>query len=81
MTPKNVAIEPELLERAGKVAEAEGKTVDELTTEALQRELARRTFERAKHEGERRRHGMTDDDVERTVEKAVQEYRAEQRRG
>jgi broad specificity phosphatase PhoE len=81
MTPKNVAIEPELLERAGKVAEAEGKTVDELTTEALQRELARRTFERAKREGETRRCGMTDDDVERTVEKAVQEYRAEQRRG
>ena len=81
MTPKNVAIEPELLERAGKVAEAEGKTVDELTTEALQRELARRTFERAKREGETRRRGMTDDDVERSVEKAVQEYRAEQRRG
>ena len=81
MTPKNVAIEPALLERAGKVAEAEGKTVDELTTEALQRELARRTFERAKREGETRRLGMTDDDVERTVEKAVQEYRAEQRRG
>ena len=81
MTPKNVAIEPELLERAGKVAEAEGKTVDELTTEALQRELARRTFERVKREGETRRRGMTDDDVERTVEKAVQEYRAEQRRG
>ena len=81
MTPKNVAIEPELLERAGKVAEAEGKTVDELTTEALQRELARRTFERVKREGETRRRGMTDDDVERAVEKAVQEYRAEQRRG
>ena len=81
MTPKNVAIEPELLERAGKVAEAEGKAVDELTAEALQRELARRTFERAKREGETRCRGMTDDDVERTVEKAVQEYRAEQRRG
>ena len=81
MTPKNVEIEPELLERAGKVAEAEGKTVDELTTEALQRELARRTFERVKREGETRRRGMTDEDVERTVEKAVQEYRAEQRRG
>jgi len=81
MTSRNVAIEPELLERAGNVAEAEGKTVDELTTEALQRELARRTFERIKREGETRRRGMTDDDVERTVEKAVQEYRAEQRRG
>ena len=79
MTPKNVAIEPELLERAGKVAEAEGKTVDQLTTEALQRELARRTFERVKREGEMRRRGMTDDEVESTVEKAVQEYRAEQR--
>jgi hypothetical protein len=35
MTPKNIAIEPELLERAGQVAEAEGTTVDELPPELV----------------------------------------------
>ena len=80
MTPKkNVAIAPELLERAGKVAEAEGKTVDELTTEALQRDLARRWLGRIGREGQIRRGNMTDDEVEALVEKAVQEARAGQR--
>jgi hypothetical protein len=73
---KNVAIEDrELLERAAKVAEAEGKTVDELATEALQRELARRSFEKIKREAEARRGGMTDDEVDSTVERAITEYR------
>lgn len=81
MTPKNVAIEDaELLERAGKVAEAEGKTVDELATEALKRDLARRTLDRFQRQAEVRRRGMSDEDVEATVDRAVQESRAEQRR-
>ena len=79
MTPKNIAIAPELLERAVKVAQEEGKTVDELTTDALQRDLARRAFERIRREGEIRRRAVTDEEVDRTVEKAVQEYRSEQR--
>lgn len=79
MTPKNVAIEPELLERAGQVAQAEGKTIDELTTEALRRDLARRTLDRFKRVAEGRRRGMTDDQVEDIVEQAIQESRAEQR--
>jgi hypothetical protein len=80
MTPKNVAIEDaDLLERAGRVAQQEGKTVDELATEALKRDLARRTFDRFQRQAEVRRRGMTDDDVEATVDRAVQESRAEQR--
>lgn len=76
MTPKkNVAIAPDLLERAGKVAQAEGKTVDELATEALQRELARRTLDRCRSQGELRRRGMSDEQVESTVEQAVHEAR------
>lgn len=76
MTPKkNVAIAPDLLERAGKVAQAEGKTVDELATEALQRDLARRTLDRFRSQGELRRRGMSDEQVESTVEKAVHEAR------
>jgi hypothetical protein len=73
---KNVAIEDrDLVERATKVALAEGKTLDELATEALERELARRSFEKIKREAESRRRGMTDDEVEATVETAITEYR------
>lgn len=77
---KNVAIEDmELMERAAKVAEAEGKTVDELATEALKRALARRSFEQLQRQAEARRRGMTDDQVEETVDRAIQGSRAEQR--
>jgi hypothetical protein len=64
-----------LLERAVKVAQAEGMTVDELATEAIQRELARRLFEKIKREAESRRGGMTNDEVERIGERAITEYR------
>jgi len=80
MTPKNVAIESqELLERAAKVAAAEGKTVDELTTEALERELARRSLEKFERAAKIRRGTYTDKEVEGIVETAVHESRAEQR--
>jgi hypothetical protein len=73
---KNVAIEDrELLERAAKVAQAEGKTVDELATEALQQALSRRSFEKIKRDAESRRRGMSDQDVDRSVERAITEYR------
>jgi hypothetical protein len=35
MTPKNIALEPELLEQVGKLAQEEGKTADELANELL----------------------------------------------
>jgi response regulator RpfG family c-di-GMP phosphodiesterase len=35
MTPKNIALEPDLLERVGKLAQEEGKTADELANELL----------------------------------------------
>jgi len=80
MTPqKNVAIEPAVLEAAGKVAAAEGKTVDELATDALKRELARRTLEKLRRDAEPRRRGMTDADVATTVEEAVHQSRAARR--
>ena len=79
MTPKNVAIEPDILERAGQIAEAEGKTVDEVATEALKRDIARRWLESNKREAQLRRGNMTDEEVEAIVERAIQESRAEQR--
>ena len=80
MTPKNVAIEsPELLDRAARAAEQSGQTLDEFTAQALEQELARRSFQRVKREAQVRRGSMTDEQVEETVARAVQEYRTEQR--
>jgi hypothetical protein len=42
MTPKNIALEPDVLEQVGKLAEAEGKTADELMNEAAVELLERR---------------------------------------
>ena len=35
MRPKNIALEPDLLEQVGKLAKEEGKTADELANELL----------------------------------------------
>jgi hypothetical protein len=80
MTTKNVAIEdPDLLERYAEIARSEGKTVDELTTEAVKRDVARRWLDKNKREAQLRRGNMTEDEVEAVVGKAIQESRAEQR--
>ena len=80
MTPKNVTIEDrDLFERYAEIARSEGKTVDELTTQAVKRDVARRWFEVNKREAALRRGNMTDDEVNDIVEKAIQESRAEHR--
>jgi hypothetical protein len=80
MTPKSVQIEsPELLERAAKEAEQSGQSLNELTSEALERELARRSFQRLKRSTEIRRRGISDADVNERVEHSIQEYRTDQR--
>lgn len=45
MTPKNIAIEPELFERMTEEAASEGKTADELANEAAKRYLAVRRLD------------------------------------
>ena len=58
MTPKSVEIgSVELLERAAKEAEQSGQSLNELTTEALERELARRSFQRLRLSTDTRRPG------------------------
>ncbi len=80
MTPKNVAIEaPGLLKRYDEIERSEGKTVDELTTEAVKRDVARRWLEKNKREAQLRRGNMTEDEVEAVVQRAIEESRAEQR--
>jgi len=76
---KNSAIEPEVLEQAMRQAEAEGKTVDELSQEAIKRHLAQKSLERFKREADVRRGNKTDEEVEAIVDRAVKESRKENR--
>ncbi len=75
MSGKKIAVPDEIYERVQKVATAEGTTVEELATKALERDLARRWLERVGRDGQLRRGNMTDNDVEAVVERAVQESR------
>lgn len=75
MSANNVTIAPEILERAGKAASEAGLTVDELASQALQRELARRSLDLFRRQGDARRGDMSDEEVERTVEQAVHDVR------
>ena len=75
MSGKKIAVPDEIYERVQKVATAEGTTVEELATKALERDLARRWLERVGRDGQLQRGSMTDDEVETVVERAVQESR------
>ena len=75
MSGKKIAVPDEIYDRVQKVATAEGTTVEELATKALERDLARRWLERVGRDGQLRRGNMTDDEVEAVVEWAVQESR------
>jgi hypothetical protein len=75
MSGRKIAVPDEIHERVQKAATAEGTTVEELATKALERDLARRWLERVGREGQLRRGDMTDDEVEAVVEQAVQESR------
>ena len=76
MMPKNIAIEDrELLKRYETIAHSEGKTVDELATEAVKRDIARRWLEKNKREATVRRGVMADQEIEAVVEKAVHDTR------
>ena len=77
--PKTVTLADDVYDRMQQEADAEGKTVDELTAEAVQRHLARRWMERNKREAQIRRGNMTDEEVEAVVDRAIHEYRNEQR--
>lgn len=56
-------------------ARAEGKTVDELAAEVLQHHLAQKSLERFQRQGDARRRGMCDEQIENIVEQAIIEYR------
>jgi hypothetical protein len=78
VTPKNIAIEPELFARVTEEAVAEGTTADEIANEAMTRYLAVRRLDRLQRYGQKRAEelGITEDDVPRLIA----ESRAERRR-
>ena len=78
MTPKNIAIEPELFARITEEAVAGGTTADEIANEAVKRYLAVRRVDRLQRYGHKRAEelGITEDDVLRLIA----ESRAERRR-
>jgi predicted transcriptional regulator len=75
MSGKNIAVPDEIYERVQQIATAEGTTVEDLATKALERDLARRWLQRVGRDGQLRRGNMTDDEVEAVVERAVRESR------
>jgi hypothetical protein len=73
MATKSIAVPDAVYERARQIAAAEGTTVDQLATKAIERDLARRWLDRIGSEGDQRRGDMSDAEVEALVEQAVQE--------
>ena len=75
MPTKSIAVSETLYERVQQIAAAEGTTVDQLATKAIERDLARRWLDRVGREGGLRRRDVSDAEVEAVVERAVQESR------
>jgi predicted transcriptional regulator len=75
MPTKSIAVPDAVYERVQQIAAAEGTTVDQVATKAIERELARRWLDRIAREGVQRRGDMSDAEVEAIVEQAVQECR------
>ena len=75
MPTKSIALPDAIYERVQQVAAAEGTTVEQLATKAIERDLARRWLDRVGCEGDQRRGDMSDAEVETIVEQAVRESR------
>jgi predicted transcriptional regulator len=77
MPTKSIDVPDTVYDRMQEAAAAEGTTIEQIATQALERELARRWLDRIGREGDLRRGSMTDAEVEALVERAVQEARAQ----
>ncbi|HVT49906.1 MAG TPA: hypothetical protein VHD57_19110 [Vicinamibacterales bacterium] len=75
MPKKTIAVPGALYDRVQEAAAAEGTTVEQLATKAIERNLARRWLDRVGREGDVRRGSMMDAEVEDVVTRAVRESR------
>ena len=81
-TDNNLHIPDDLLAEAEKLAVSQGRTADELAADALKRYLAHEWLNKIELEGQERRRQLwlkTDVEVEAAVDRAISEYRNEQR--
>lgn len=75
MPTKTITVPDAVYERVQQVAAAEGTTVEQLATKAIERDLARRWLDCIGREGDQRRANVSDAEVEAVVEQAVRESR------
>jgi hypothetical protein len=75
MPTKTIALPDAVYERVQQIANAEGTTVEQLATKAIERDLARRWFDSVGREGDLRRGDMSEAEMEAVVEQAVQQFR------
>ena len=81
-TDNNIHIPDDLLAQAEKLAASQGRTADDLATDVLKRYLAHEWLNKIEREGQehRRQLGLkSDEEVEAVVDRAISEYRNEQR--
>jgi len=81
-TDNNLHIPDDLLAQAEKLAASQGRTADDLAADALKRYLAHEWLNKIEREGQERRRQLglkTDGEVEAAVDRAISEYRNEQR--
>jgi predicted CopG family antitoxin len=79
MSQKTITLPDEVYERVQRQAQTEGKTVDELAAEFVQKELALAALDRLSRKAVLARGNMTDEQVEEIVDRAVRESRQEHR--
>ena len=73
-TEKNIALEPEVLEQADRIARAENRTVHELANEAVKRYALAKLVRYGKSRA--RALGYEPEDVERLIHESRQENRS-----
>ena len=83
MTPKNIALEPDVMELVKQRAEAEGVSLDEAANEAVRLALSESRWQNLVKRGRNYSREMadakTDDEATDIAVDAVHEWRAEQR--
>ena len=75
MSTRSIAVPDAIYESVQQIAAAEGTTVEQLATKAIERDLARRWLDRIGREGDQRRANRSEAEVDAVVEQAVRESR------
>jgi predicted transcriptional regulator len=75
MPTKSIAVPDAIYESVQQIAAAEGTTVEQFATKAIERDLARRWLDRIGREGDQRRANRSEAEVDAVVEQAVRESR------